>query len=109
MSETIIYSTKRINIEPFEELIEIIERHDDLKNFIDKSAHKLSDKLIPYHVLCWELAKYQLIFEKGKGEYSEQEVIERAEKIYDLSISYEDICWLITGVKVYLQKLNFYP
>lgn len=108
MSETILYPTKRINIKPFEELIEIIERHDDLKNFVDNSAHNLSYKLIPYNILCWELAEYQLIFEKGKEEYSEQDVIERAEKIYDLSISYEDICWLITGVKVYLEKSNFY-
>ena len=109
MSETILYPTKRINIKPFEEVIEFIENHDELKNYIDNSAYNLSDELIPYDVLCWELAEYQLIFEKGKGKYSERDVIKRAEEIFDLSLSYEDICWLISGLKVYIERSNKYP
>ena len=102
-------ATKRINIKPFETLIEIIERGDELKTHVDNDAYNLSDEFLPYDVLCWELAEYELIFEKGKGEYSEQDEIERAEEIYDLSLSYLDICWLISGLKVYLERSNKNP
>ena len=55
------------------------------------------------------MLNYQLIFENGKGKYSEQDVIERSEEIFDLSLSYEDICWLISGLKIYLERSNKYP
>ena len=63
----------------------------------------------PYDTLCWALAEFQLIFEKGHKNYSEHEVIEREKKIFNALIDYDDLCWFIANLKVYLEQIKLYP
>lgn len=86
-----------------------IEEDEKLKSQIKLAAHYLSQEGLPYDVLCWELAEFQLIVEKGRGKYSEHDVTKKAEKIFDLSPKYDEICWLISELKIYLIQENLYP
>ncbi|MFX1389963.1 MAG: hypothetical protein ACFE9Z_07880 [Promethearchaeota archaeon] len=49
---------------------------DKLKSRIKKATQHLVKSNYPYDALCWALAEFQLIFEKGHKKYSEHEVIE---------------------------------
>ncbi|MFX0081134.1 MAG: hypothetical protein ACFE94_05215 [Candidatus Hodarchaeota archaeon] len=85
-----------------------IELNQKLRSKAKYTAKELSKKYYPYDALCWALAEFQMIFEKGHGSFSEQDVIERVQKIMDSPLSYEKVCWLISMLKVYLEEINLY-
>ncbi|MFX1345987.1 MAG: hypothetical protein ACFFBC_08830 [Promethearchaeota archaeon] len=86
-----------------------IELDKKLRSKVKFTAKELSSKYYPYDALCWALAEFQMIFEKGDKGFSEQDVINQAEKIMDSSLSYKEVCWLISMLKVYLEETNLYP
>ena len=63
----------------------------------------------PYDALCWALAEFELILEKGQKNYTEHELSEREKEIFDASLNYEEICWFIANLKIYLEEINLYP
>ena len=86
-----------------------IEITDKLRSEIDEFTKHLVKSNYPYDTLCWALAEFELIFEKGHKNYSESEVIERERQIFDVSLDYEDLCWFIANLKVYLEEIEKYP
>ena len=95
-----------INIE---ELKLEIEKDKKFREKIEYSANHLLEQEFPYDVLCWELAEFELLLKKGWRLYSEEDVIKRAEKIFDLSPEYHQLCWKISAIKVYLEENDLYP
>lgn len=86
-----------------------IEVTEKLRSKINEFTQHLLKSNYPYDALCWALAEFQLIFEKGHKKYLESEVIEREKKIFDASLDYEELCWFIANLKVYLEEVNLYP
>jgi len=86
-----------------------IELNKRLRSKVKYTAKELSSKYYPYDALCWALAEFQMIFERGDKGFSEQDVINQAEKIMESSLSYEEVCWLISMLIVYLEEANLYP
>lgn len=86
-----------------------VKLNEELKRKIENTAHEISKKNYPYDALCWALAEYQLIFEKGNKKYYETEVIECEKKIFNSSLDYKEICWLIAYLKVYLEEIKLFP
>ncbi len=82
---------------------------EKLRSKIDETTQHLIKSNFPYDALCWALAEFQMIFEKGGKNYSEQEVIEREKKIFNVSLEYDEICFLIANLKVYLEEVKLYP
>lgn len=80
-----------------------------LRKKIDEFAEHLVKINLPYDTMCWALAEFELIFEKGHKHYTEQEVIDREKKIFDVFLDYEELCWFIANLKVYLEHINLYP
>ncbi|MFW9971609.1 MAG: hypothetical protein ACFFDF_15545 [Candidatus Odinarchaeota archaeon] len=72
----------------------IWKRHqtDKLRSDIDEFAQHLAKRNYPYDTLTWALAEFELIFEKGHKNYSEQEVIDREKIIFNASLDYKDFC-----------------
>ena len=86
-----------------------IDSNQNLKAKTEKRAHNLMKENIPYDVLCWELAEFLLIYEKGRGLYSEHDVCQKAKEIFESSPKYEEICLLIGLYKSYLEQEHLYP
>ena len=89
--------------------LEVIEMTEKLKLKIDQFYQHLLNSNFPFDVLCWALAEFNLIFEKGVRNYSEKDVIKRAEKIFDSELNYDTICWLISNIKTYVEEIKLYP
>jgi len=81
----------------------------ELRTKIDEFTEYLVKTNFPYDNLCWALAEFELIFENGHKHYTEHEVIAREKKIFDASLDYEELCWFIANLKVYLEYINLYP
>jgi hypothetical protein len=109
MSKVEFYADKGARYQPFRDIIVKIKADDDLQHIVNSKTHDLSDEIFAYEDLCWELAEYQLIFEKGYKEYNESEINHRAKKILDSKLNYGDICWLISSFKSYLKQHKLYP
>lgn len=80
-----------------------------LKYEVEIKAKELMHKRLPFDVLCWQLAELQLIVEKGKGNYSDHEVYEMEENIFNSPISYREICWLISTLECFIGQQELYP
>ena len=89
--------------------LEVIEMNENLKLKIEKFVQHLMHNNFPFDTLCWALAELELIFEKGSKKYTERDVINRAEKIFDSDLDYQSICRLISRLKIYLEEINQYP
>ncbi len=87
----------------------VIEKNDKFKPQVKLATFNLLKKRLPYEDLCWELAEFQLLFEKGRKGYSEKDVYRRAKAIFDSTLTYVELCWLIANLKVYLEQINLYP
>lgn len=87
----------------------ITEITEKLRSKIDEFTQHLVKSNYPYDTLCWALAEFQMIFEKGHKNYLEHEVVERAEKIFDVSLDYDELCFLIANLKIYLEEVKLYP
>lgn len=86
-----------------------IEITEKLRSKIDELTQHLVKSNYPYDTLCWALAEFQMIFEKGRKNYLEHEVVESAEKIFDVSLDYDDLCFHIANLKIYLEAAKLYP
>ena len=80
-----------------------------LKNQVELRAKELIHKGLPFDVLCWELAELQLVIEKGHGNYTNDEVSIMEEKIFNSTISYKEICWIISTLISFLGQQDLYP
>ncbi len=89
--------------------LKTIEITEKLRSKIDELTQHLVKSNYPYDTLCWALAEFEMIFEKGRKNYSEHEVIEREKKIFDSSLDYDDLCWFISNLKIYLEEVKLYP
>lgn len=89
--------------------LKIIEINDKLSSKITKYYEKLLNSYFPFDAMCWALAELELIFEKGHKNYSQQELTEKAEEIFDVEKNYDNLCWLIANLKIYLEEVNLYP
>ena len=78
------------------------EKNKILKTLIDQKAKFLIKEQRSYINLCNILADFQLIVEKGYNNYSETEIINLGDKIFHSDISYEELCWLIANLFVFL-------
>jgi hypothetical protein len=86
-----------------------IEITEKLWSKIKAFTQHLIKRNYPYDTLCWALAEFQIIFEKGRKKFSEQDVIRRAKSILESPLKYEDVCQLISMLKVYLEEAKLYP
>lgn len=89
--------------------LKVIEMDENCRLKIEKFNQHLLDSNFPFDTLCWALAELELIFEKGSKNYSERDVIKRAEKIIDSDLDYDTLCWLISRFKIYLEEIRLYP
>ncbi len=87
----------------------VIEKNDKVKPQVKLATFNLLQQRLPYEDLCWELAEFQLIFEKGRKGYSEKDVCRRAKAIFDSTLSYVELYWLICEFKSYLEQEKVYP
>ena len=85
------------------------ENNRKLKNQVEVKTKELMHKNLPFDVLCWELAELQLIIEKGHGNYTDHEVSVMEEKIFNSTISYKEICWIISTLICFLGQHDLYP
>jgi hypothetical protein len=91
------------------ESLKVIEMKKTQNLKIEKFYLHLSKSNFPYDALCWALAELEIIFEKGSKNYSESDVIRRAEKIFDSDLNYDPLCWIIARFKIYLEEIGAYP
>ena len=85
------------------------DKNRKLKNQVELRAKELMHKEFPFDVLCWELAEIQLIIEKSHGNYTRKEVRKMEEKIFNSTISYKEICWIIATLTSFLGQQDLYP
>jgi len=90
-------------------LLKVIEITENRKLKTEQYYQHLTHSYFPFDAMCWALAELQLIFENGSKNYSENDVINRAEKIFDSDLDYDTQCWLISRFKVYLEETGVYP
>jgi len=109
MSKVEFYANKGARYKPYVYIIGQIKTDSSLRQKVNDETHNLNDDSFPHEDLCWELAEYQLIFEKGFRKYTETEINKRAKRILDSKLSYYDICWLISSFKIYLKENKIYP
>ena len=86
--------------------------HKKYKEFttrVEQAAKYLLNEQLPYEDLCWELAEFQLIYEKGHGKYDEHDVRKKAKTLYEISPSYREICLIIATYREYLTDKKLYP
>jgi hypothetical protein len=109
MSKVEFYANKGERYRPYVDIIGHVKTDENLKEQVTDKTHNLSNELISYEDLCWELAEYQLIFEEGHNKYSEKDVINKAKEIFNSKLNYRDICWLISSFKTYLKENKLFP
>lgn len=95
-----------LEIEDTKELIEA-GLEPDLIAEINLAAYNLSQQNKNYKDLCKELAKLQLSIVKGKSRLSETEINKKSKEIFESSTTYEEVCWLISQLKILADKDYF--
>ena len=68
---------------------------------IEHESSKLSQERLPYNYLCGVLANLLLEIEVGAREFSDQDLREKKEEIISSLVSYDEICRLISELKVF--------
>jgi hypothetical protein len=109
MSKVEFYANKGERYQPYVDIIGHVKTDEKLKEQVTHKSHTLREEFISYEDLCWELAEYQLIFEKGQNKYSEKDVIKRAKEIFNSNLNYRDICWLVSSFRTYLKENKLFP
>lgn len=71
---------------------------------IKHESSKLLKERLPYNYLCGVLANLLLEIEKGPGEFSVQDFNKKKEEIIKSMVSYDEICRLISELKVFDKK-----
>lgn len=88
-----------LEIEDTKELIEA-GMEPDLIAEINLAAYELTQKNKGYKGLCRDLAKLQLSILKGEKKITESEIKNKTEEIFKSSSTYEEVCWLISELKI---------
>jgi len=109
MSKIIRYSKEVKRKMDLEDFNLIVEKNDTIKPQVKFATFNLLQERLPYEDLCWQLAEFQLLFEKGRKGYSERDVCRRAKTIFDSTLTYVELCWLICEFKSYLKQEKVYP
>jgi len=89
----------KLEIEDTKELIEA-GLEPDLIAEINLATYELAQKKKGYKGLCRELAKLQLYITKGEKKITDSEVKKKTEEIFKSSSTYEEVCWLISELKI---------
>lgn len=79
----------------------------DLIAEINLAAYDLAQKNIKYENLCRQLAQLQLSIIKGKEKITENEIKKKSKEIFESSSTHEEVCWLISQLKI-LTKKNYF-
>ncbi|MFW9948382.1 MAG: hypothetical protein ACFFDX_16265 [Candidatus Odinarchaeota archaeon] len=95
-----------LEIDDTQELIEA-GLEPDLIAEINLAAYELAQKNKDYKSLCRDLAKLQLSIIKGRAKPSESEIKNKTEEIFRSSSTYEEVCWLISELKILSSKNYF--
>jgi hypothetical protein len=89
----------KLEVEDTKELIEA-GLEPDLIAEINLATYDLAQKKRGYKGLCRELAKLQLSITKGEKKITDSEVKKKTEEIFKSSSTYEEVCWLISELKI---------
>ena len=74
---------------------------------INVAAYFLSQRNIPYDILCWQLSERQL-YTQNNNQYAPNDMIKkRAAEIFFSAISYDVLCWLIAKLDILHGKETF--
>lgn len=92
-------SELKLEIDDTKELIEA-GLEPDLIAEINLATYELAQKKKGYKGLCRELAKLQLSITKGGKKITDSEVKKKTEDIFKSSSTYEEVCWLISELKI---------
>ena len=85
------------------------KKYKDFITRVEQTAQYLLNEQLPYEDLCWELAEFQLLYEKGHGKYNECDLRKKVETLYEVSPSYRELCLIIATYKEYLKVKKLYP
>lgn len=99
--------TKREELEiEIEDTLELIDSglEMDLEAEITLAAHKLSEDKVSYEDLSRQLATLQLTLLRANGKPSEKEIIKKSNDILKSSTTYEELCWLVSELKILVDK-----
>ena len=105
----VIYNLNLENLGYFEEYPFNKKKIEKFRKQVEQTADNLLKVQLPYEDLCWELAEFQLIYEKGSGKYKRRELRNKVKTLNEISPSYRELCWIIATYKVYLTELKQYP
>lgn len=100
-------SARREELEiEIEDTIELIDSglEMDLEAEITLAAHKLSEDKVSYEELSRQLAELQLTLLRTTGKPSEKDVTEKFNEILKSSTTYEELCWLVSELKILVNK-----
>jgi hypothetical protein len=89
-----------------EDTLELIDSglEMDLEAEITLAAHNLSEDKVSYEDLSRQLAELQLTLLRVNGKPSEKEIIKKSNEILKSSTTYEELCWLVSEVKILVDK-----
>ncbi len=109
-SEVVVINNMNLaNLEYFEEYPLDNKKIEEFRTRVEQTAYNLLKEQLPYEDLCWELAEFQLLYEKGRGKYNKRELRNKSKRINEVSPSYRQICWIIATYKVWLTEKKLYP
>lgn len=99
-----------LEIEDTKELIEA-GLEPDLIAEINLATYELVQKKKDYKLLCRELAELQLSILEGLDKISESKINKKSQEIFKSTSTYEEVCWLISELKIlstknYFKKIN---
>jgi hypothetical protein len=75
-----------------------------MRNHINEMANKIILSLLPYWWLCFLLANYILIYQKGYGKYSKKKVKKQMKSIYLVSPEYHELCWYLSLFQIFFEN-----
>ncbi len=83
------------------------EKTIGLEEKINVAAYFLSQRNLPYDILCWQLSERQL-YAQNNNQYAPNDIIKkRAAEIFFSSPSYDILCWLIAQLDILHGKETF--
>jgi hypothetical protein len=90
----------------YEDTIDLIEAGltPDLEAVITVNAHKIAGEGKCYEDLCELLAELQLSLAMEKGKPLVKDIKKKADDIFKSSSTYEEICWLISSLRLLKKK-----
>ena len=80
------------------------KQEKNLSSLIELAVHNLLTEKLPYDDLCGKFAKLILIIGKGCGKFSDYDVNRKKDEISNSSLSYDEICWLVSQLKIYNEQ-----